>query len=195
MRRSLRMLTEDVEELKNELSELKIGDNFKFGNYHGPIEWRVLDKTQDTLFVISEYALDTKPFDKDGKTNDWNICSLKKWLNSEFFNQVFDSEEKSLIENNAFGKIFCLNIHEATKYFLSNSDRRCKPTQYAKSQGAETQRDFVCWWLRSCNYCDGSAVHVDFNGDIDNYYNYVLNASGSVRPAYISVRPVMRLRI
>lgn len=93
MGRRLLLLTEDVEQLKDEISKLKRGDKFIFGDYHGPIEWRVLEKSYGNLTVISEYALDCKPFDEEGETDEWDSSSLKEWLNSEFFNKAFSSEE------------------------------------------------------------------------------------------------------
>ena len=180
------LLTEDVEELKNELSKLQVGDRFTYGNYHGEIEWRVLEKDSESLLVVSEFALDTKLFDEEGKTNDWNTCSLKKWLNSEFFDKAFDSENKSLIENTSYGKVFLLSIDEAKKYFLSDSDRKCRPTQYAKSQKAYITNGFTWWWLRSYGHFSNSVAYVFANGFID--FINVNCPSGSVRPA-------MRLKI
>ena len=188
MGKRLILLTEDVEELKNELSELQVGDRFIFGNYPAPVEWRVLDKTSDSLFVISERALDTKPFDKEGETNNWDSCSLKKWLNSEFFNKAFDSEEKSLIENTSVGRVFCLSREEAEKYFSSNSDRRCRVTRYALSQEVYTYQGDCCWWLRSPGIDYDHAILVTNFGTINCLY-------GKVDDAGVAVRPAMRLRI
>ena len=184
MGRRLLLLTEEVRDMKKDLQDMQVGDTFFFGDYHGGIEWRVLEKTPDSLLVISKYALDCKRFDKDGKTNDWNSCSLKRWLSSNFFNKAFDSEEKSLIENTPYGKIFLLSREEGWKLFSSNSDRQCKPTQYAKNQGAWVRNGGNCeWWLRSQGYDDDHAVYVDYYGDIFFKGCYVKFANAAVRPA------------
>lgn len=188
MGRRLLLLTEDIEELKKELSGLQVGDRFTYGDYYGPIEWRVLDKDSDSLFVISEYGLDCKPFDKKGKTDDWNNCSLKKWLNSTFFNKVFNSEEKSLIEKTLYGKVFCLSIQEIKEYLSNNSDRKCRPTQYALSKGAATYQGGCWWWLRSQGYDDDCVMIVSYGGSVLLSGDYVYRASGCVRP-------VMKLKI
>ena len=169
-------------------SELQKGDNFKFGNYHGDIEWRVLKKDSNSLLVISEYGLDCKPFDIEGKTNKWDFCSLKKWLNTDFFNEAFNSEEKRLIKDTIYGKVFLLNVKEARKYFKDVDARRCKPTQYALSQGAKTLNGNYCyWWLRSKGHYDNYAIYVYINGSVYHrgYFVDVIN----------SVRPAMRLKI
>ena len=150
-----------------------------------------MNKNSDTLFVISEYGLDAKPFDKDDNgynMNEWNNCSLKKWLNSEFFNQAFDSEEKSLIENTIFGKIFCLSIEEVKKYFSSDSDRRCIATSYTKSQGAFTWNRNCDWWLRSRGILNSEATLVRHTGGIANHGDDVTKTS-------VAVRPAMKLKI
>ena len=189
MGRRLRLLTEDVEELKNELARLEIGDRFTLGNYHGPIEWRILNKNSNSLLVISEYGLDAKPFDRHIYTADWNKCSLKQWLNSDFYNKAFNSEEKSLIEKTPYGKVFCLSKEEVREYFSSKSDRRCKPTQYTLSQRAYMYQGSCCWWLRSIGYFILSAAFVEADGGINS-----LNGD-NVDDAHISVRPAMRLKI
>jgi len=183
MGKRLLLLTEDVEDLKDDLSELQINDIFFFGDYHGEIEWKVLEKDSEYLLAISEYGLDAKPFDKEGDTNSWNNCSLKKWLNSEFFNKAFDPEEKSLIESFDIGKVFLLSENEAKKYFKSDSDRKCKPTQYAKSQGAYIKNGFTWWWLRTQHFTGLSVKCINISGDIG--YDYVGNAKVSVRPCII----------
>ena len=149
-----------------------------------------MDKTSDSLFVISEYALDSKPFDKGYKTNDWDKCSLKKWLNSTFFNKAFTSEEKSLIENTSYGKVFCLSIEEAMKYFSSNSDRKCEPTQYALRQIRQlpfASNGFMIWWLRSSGRSLHDAASVLPNGGI-------CPGAIGVDEDSIAVRPAMKLR-
>lgn len=52
-------------------------------------------------------------------------------------------------------QIFLLSYMEANKYFSSDNDRRCKPTEFAKAQGASTNDKGNCrWWLRSPGFLD-----------------------------------------
>ena len=196
MGRRLLLLTEDVEQLKDEIAGLQVGDRFTFGDYHGPIEWRVLEKSYGNLTVISEHALDCKPFDEEyGEYgDDWDSSSLKKWLNSEFFNKAFNSEEKSLIENTSVGKVFLLSIEEAMDYFSSNNDIRCRPTNYANSQAAEPSKNFCEWWLRSKGDVEFSIACVTSEGSFD-LRDYYLDDFFFVRPAMVlSISDQLELR-
>ena len=109
--------------------------------------------------LISEYALDCKPYDENGVT--WETCSLRQWLNSVFLDTAFTEEEKEMIQvsqlknegNPEYGiecesaiedsaeeitedKEFLLSIQEAQRYFAGNVNRKCKPTEYAIKEGA-----------------------------------------------------------
>ena len=174
---------------KVDFSTLSVGDSFIFGDYYGPIKWRVLNKNADSLFVISEFGLDAKPFVKEGYTSDWHDCSLKEWLNTEFFNKAFSSEEKSLIEDTPYGKAFLLSTDEAEEFLESSSERRCKPTSYALSQGAFPYQGaflyqgYCEWWLRLSDDDDYDAVCVLADGNFYFTGYYKDFASAAVRPA------------
>ena len=135
-------------------SNIKVGDTITFGHYEQDnnysngkeaIEWRVLDVKGDKLLVISSYVLDNKPFHSTlDRGVTWDRCSLREWLNEEFYNEAFSTNEKSKIlttnvkaessinelalANGRSGtgspvgsdtkdKIFLLSIKEARKYF------------------------------------------------------------------------------
>lgn len=66
-----------------------------------PIEWLVVGNEKEEngqyVLLVSKYILDWKPFDDAGLAT-WADCSLRKWLNSEFYNMAFDENEKDYIE-------------------------------------------------------------------------------------------------
>ena len=205
MGRRLLLLTEDVEELKDKLAGLEVGDHFTFGHYCGTLEWRVLEKDSDSLLVISEYGVDAIPFDEDGSTDVWNSCSLKEWLHSEFFNYAFSYKNRYLIKNTPYGKVFCLSLEEAEKYFSSDSDRRCKPTPYAIRQGVFTRQGYCNWWLRTPGYSELEEPDDD-PSDMDNYsdeccvadvsYDGDVDSEGFFADEdSVAIRPAMRLKI
>ena len=154
-------------------SRLEVGDTFKFGSYeqdnntkngNEEIEWIVLSKSKSEIFVVSKYALDCKPYNTEYIEITWEECSLRKWLNDDFYNTAFSKSEKSLIKttkvknddnpiygtqygakggNDTKDKIFLLSLDDIknTSYgFGSNYDqtditRTCTPTAYAVAQG------------------------------------------------------------
>ena len=77
------------------------------------ILWRVLEKKNGELLLISEYILDGKQYqnkdvsfqiERTGKKEDierarlpWEKCDLRAWLNDYFYERAFNAQEKSLI--------------------------------------------------------------------------------------------------
>ena len=79
----------------------------KFGHYeqdndtsNGPeeIEWRVLAAEGSRVLVISEYALDVKKYNAGSVGITWENCTLREWLNGEFFQTAFNSGEQGILK-------------------------------------------------------------------------------------------------
>lgn len=136
----------------------------KAGNDATPIEWLVLARDGNKALLISRYALDAQPYNKDYTSVTWETCTLRKWLNGTFYNKAFSSAEQAAIlttnvdnsknqcysgwstsgGNNTQDKVFLLSYAEANKYFgvtydnSSNTKSRVAPTAYAIAQEAWT---------------------------------------------------------
>ena len=90
-----------------EKKTVEAGDVITFGCYHQtaagtdrtPIEWIVLDVQEEKALVISKYALDYQPYHADmGDTNaTWETCTLRAWLNGDFLQDAFSTEEQAAI--------------------------------------------------------------------------------------------------
>ncbi|MGN0408065.1 MAG: DUF6273 domain-containing protein [Bacteroides sp.] len=184
------------------------------GNGAEPIEWLVLDNQGDRMLVISRYALDCQPYNTTSADVTWETCTLRRWLNSEFYNSAFSDIEKvsvitTTIENpnnarygtqggNATSdNVFCLSIDEANRYFASDEARATKPATYAISRGASTATSSPyiedtgnChWWLRSLAYNQSCAAMVNYEGNIFDGGYSVHNLTCAVRPAmWVSIR-------
>ncbi len=189
------------------------------------IEWLVLEKEKDRIFVISKYALDCQQFDTSGGAK-WETCSLRKWLNGTFLNEAFSEEERALVPsvmvsadknpmyydknpgNNTMDQIFLLSITEANKYFETDEARKCAPTVFAVAKGAETSntikvdgRSTCCWWLRTPGYAT-SVAWVEKDGLVKSYggvisYNngYATYGGGLVRNEHNAVRPALWINL
>ncbi len=148
----------------------KTGDIIAFGSYEQDnntdngreaIEWIVLSNNGSELFVVSKYALDSKLYHDEYKGATWEECSLRQWLNDEFYNTAFSASDKTKIKaaklkndnnpeygteggNETTDKVFLLSLEDVLnpEYGFSSdcstSDiaRRCAPTAYAVAQGA-----------------------------------------------------------
>ena len=192
-----------------ELRGVSVGDHVFFGAYEQdndasngkePIEWRVLDVEDGKALLISEYALDAKCYnDTFGDTN-WETCTLRQWLNSDFLNAAFSAQEQASIPvtaiaadhreyyadpgNDTQDRIFLLTIDEVSKYFSSDDDRQCTPTAYALANGAtgNISNDKCYWWLRSPGESQDYATYVIYDGSIYNL-GFFADLAESVRPA------------
>ena len=147
------------------------GDIIKFGDYpqdsyggESPIEWLVLDVKNNEAFLISRYGLDCKQYNHEFTNITWENCDLRKWLNNDFIKSAFSEQEAKRIKvsdlknnNSSYGisgndtkdRIFCLSVTEAEQYFTNDSDRICKPTDYALKNGASRRDNGCFWWLRT----------------------------------------------
>ena len=70
-----------------------------------PIKWRVLEINDNDILLLADKALDAQPYqhinnwDDDSKTN-WKLCSLRRFLNNEFYDVSFSEIEKNDIKTN-----------------------------------------------------------------------------------------------
>ncbi|MBO4365594.1 MAG: zinc ribbon domain-containing protein [Eggerthellaceae bacterium] len=164
---------------------IKRGDEFKIGNYHGPIAWKVLKKEDGKVLLISEKCLDSKPYNEKWTSVTWETCSIRAWLNSEFFFEAFSETERASIvatkvkpANNAdykisggnetTDKIFLLSITEAEE-LLDKESGPCpsaaQATDYAKEQGVYVAPNGNAWWrLRSPGIDQRGAAYVGPGG-------------------------------
>ena len=118
-----------------------------------------------------------------------------------FLNAAFSKSERAMIPtvtvdadkkpswstrspgNSTTDQVFLLSITEVNKYFSSNSARQCQGTAYCYAQGVFGADKGNCWWwLRSPGFYQDRAAFVYYDGDVNEYgdYVYVLRA---VRPA------------
>ena len=176
----------------------------KSGTDQTPIEWLVLESDGETALLISRYALDAEPYNNKLIDTTWEKCTLRRWLNNDFYNRAFSAEEKKTIlvsdvsadknprhdtdpGNATKDLVFLLSIVEAKKYFANKEARMCAATDYAIKQGTYTNSDYTVdgrkacwWWLRSPGDTSTCAARVNSVGSFSDYIVYY--SSGAVRP-------------
>ena len=194
--------------LRDIYANLRVGECFEFGTYpqgadgeRKPIMLRILKRDSDSILVISELGLDCKRYNEEKKEITWADCTLRHWLNDDFYNRAFNSQEQSLIKtsnvtNNAGpstnDRIFLLSVDEAERLFKDDKDRFCKPTDYAVKNGAYVNdgsyniayEENAWWWLRSRGDSNYSAAGVDSFGSFDISGSNVNSNCGVIRPAF-----------
>ena len=100
------------------ISPYKIGDIVKLGSWPAgtkaeAIEWIIIEKKHNAAILLSKNIIDLQAYNKRKEKITWETCTLRKWLNNDFYNKAFNAEEQqSIIEVN-----------------LKNSDNNMKITQ------------------------------------------------------------------
>ena len=191
---SIPEMTQNVVCLKHRLRTAPIGHCVTFGQYlqdankssaKSPIEWIVIGKESGRVLLLSRYALDYLAFHATtfGEEVTWPDCSLRYWLNSDFIQNAFTSEEAMYIAtSNLSGdrnpkyntttcstqdRVFLLNFAEVEKYCKTKAIRICVPTAYvakcaglshAQSPYSKDGRPTCWWWLRSAGNYKKTAI-------------------------------------
>ena len=127
-----------------------------------PIKWRVLSVDGDDALILADTVLDLQKYNAVNTRITWEKCTLRKWLNNDFFTAAFDGEEQSAIrtthnknEDNPYSgidggndtddNVFLLSIDEVCNNsygfvidYESITKTRCaKPSNYADYTAAQ----------------------------------------------------------
>ena len=154
---------------------VKVGDHIYFGSYPQtadgtvqPIEWRVIEIKHGKALMISEHLLDCRKYNETDEDVTWETCTLRKWLNDDYYNTAFSEDEQKKIvvsrnrnpDNSLYGTeggsntddhVFLLSYDRARKDFSDKNmlqdgykiypDLMAKPTAYAANNAAHDRED------------------------------------------------------
>ncbi|MCL1945145.1 MAG: DUF6273 domain-containing protein [Firmicutes bacterium] len=181
----------------------------KKGKDNTPIEWIELDNDGTSVLMIAKFILDSGiPYNTTKVDISWKNCSIRQWLNNEFFNKAFVADDKSKIKlcdisgNGISGadddaeitqdKVFLLNTKEASQYFAKTVNRLAQGTEFAKNKGKtlfkskgvlDIYKEHSWWWLRNRgSYGANLAALVDNGGNVNPIGDNVHFLHGGVRP-------------
>lgn len=183
------------------MEDINIGSIVPFGNY----SWRILNIKNNTALVITEDIVELRAYHDAYKDITWADCSLRKYLNSEFYDK-FNATDKSRIipvinknfDNQWYGSkggadtqdsVFLLSIEEAVcQYFGDSSSKlynRGKNQRYwfERKDENNSRRSATfegCgwwWWLRSPGRVSVKAVYIHTDGNIGIQGNNILKCN------------------
>lgn len=178
------------------------------------IKWRVLKNVENTLFVMADIGIDCKDYHDSGGSATWESCTLRRWLNNDFYRTAFNSREQNAVlyrdvvneDNSEYGteggnhtvdKVILLSISEIlnTDYGFCEThnsvSRMVKASDYAHIRGAyiDSSTNYAggCWWrLRSPGSSADKAMEIRSYGDI-------LYSGGRVDDNSVACVPVLSI--
>ena len=192
-------------------------DKIQFGKY----EWRVLATQDNSALIITDKIIEQRSYHNKYVDITWSDCSLREYLNVEFYNSFSESEKARIIpvinknpDNPWFGtiggddtedKIFILSLEElACKYFGDSSALLYNPRKnqrywYERKDANNERRGAILldkgwgswYWIRTPGRFSIKAVYVFPDGNIGIHGNNILK--GNVADGYCAggVRPAM----
>lgn len=142
--------------------EHEVGETVTLGTYAGEkIEWQILEKKAGGSYVLlAKEAVEVKPYHTGADGAAWENCSLRAWLNGDFYNGAFsDSAKKKIVKTtvpnpgNAVSgtaggaatedRVYLLSLEETAEYFgvdaydLGSAEGLiCMPSKFAAGHGA-----------------------------------------------------------
>lgn len=154
----------------------------------GNMEWIVLAREGDKALLLSKDCIEERAFHEELKPMTWEACSLRSYLNGQWYDETFTEVEKAKIlttnvnhsdgicgasgGNDTEDKAFLLSIDEAERYFSTDHERITYLDGEAK-----------WWWLRSPGGLNICAADVYDDGRVSAYGRRVSSDSVGVRPA------------
>ena len=73
--------------------ELQEGDTYEFGNR----KWLVMYVYDKHALLLAQDIVAIQPYNQRDEEVTWENCSLRRWLNDEFYNESFSEKERKLI--------------------------------------------------------------------------------------------------
>jgi hypothetical protein len=194
---------------------VKIGQTITFGGYI----WKVLDVQGSMALVITEDIIELRPYNAVYDFVTWETCTLRYYLNNDFYNTFSEKERDMIIEtvvynpdnlwygtpggNDTVDRVFLLSLEEVDKYFGNSGDylnTRGLPdksdppwwftNQYDSAREAKYNGSLDRWWLRSQGRYNSHASFVDDEGEVRVS---AFSEAAFVDFRYTGVRPAMWL--
>lgn len=203
------------------MEHIQIGSSVSFGGYN----WCVLDIQNNAALIITEEIIEQRPYHDAYKDITWADCTLRKYLNGEFYDKFNEADRSRIIpvinknlDNQWYGSkggadtrdsVFLLSLEEVCTYF---GDSRSKLHNPGKNQRYWFERKDEnnskrlarllgkewawWWWLRSPGRVNVKAVYIfGTDGNIGIQGNNILKGNLSDGKCTGGVRPALWLKL
>ena len=177
-----------------------------------PIKWRVLENNGSELFLMADKGLDCKKVNIDSCPITWKDCSLRRWLNREFYQEAFSAGEQ--------GAVVETSIETAAN---SDSDERDNVSLLCYLEAINSKYGFCAngntlsasRWMQPSNYARAMGTLIDEDGDMagnchwwlrhpgDNPRQYAITGldgsadwrGGNLFVRHVAVVPVLHIKL
>ena len=170
-----------------------------------PIVWDVLAEEENRKLLLSRKAVAKRPYHDADEPVSWETCSLRAWLNGDFYRAAFNDYEKQHIlkipvtadrntycntdaGNSTDDHVFLLSLPEVNALLRRklSAKRKCEADP-ADAPDADNDNkaadDTGCvWWLRSPGSEKNEAACVNGDGQISNFGLPATTPTIAVRP-------------
>ena len=170
-----------------------------------PIVWDVLAEEGNRKLLLSRKAVAKRPYHDADEPVSWETCSLRAWLNGDFFRAAFNDYEKQHIlkipvtadrntycntdaGNSTDDHVFLLSLPEVNALLRRklSAKRKCEadPADAPDADNDNTAADDTgcVWWLRSPGSEKNEAACVNGDGQISNFGLPANTPTIAVRP-------------
>ena len=190
------------------MRDFEIGSIVPFGGY----QWRILDVKDNAALLIAEYMIEQQPFHNRAGDVTWADCSLRKYLNGEFYHKFTEVEQARIIpvlhknHNNQWydsnggedtlDYFFLLSIEEVVCNYFGYSSKNLENRSAKQRYWFQKQDDnnikrrstldgYVWWWwLRSPGRDNRRAVYIHGDGNIG------IQGNGTFRYSSNTIHPL-----
>lgn len=173
----------EVEAELASISDAQIGDVVAFGRY----TWYVTDRTDGICTLLCQGPVANMPYNDSKSDTTWENCSLRRWLNEDFYNSKFSDGEKAAIvtshntytEDDTHYEMDCGNDTDDKVYLFSYSE--------SETVSDDIRACGIDWWLRSPGERQDNAVYALAGGS--------WNLMGNDVDYSFGVRPVIKVKV
>ena len=146
-------------------SNFNVGDIVILGSYEQdnnlsngpePIEWQVIGSRNGHTLLLSKYALDCKRYNESNVDITWENCTLRSWLNNDFYNKAFSASDRK--------KIVTAHNENPDSYELYKPWNSGSSVNGAEGGNATDDKVFLLSWTEARDYLDGKVYDYDLGG-------------------------------
>ena len=191
---------------QNDISSANIGDIIKFGKLNEEdMYWRILAIEGQELVLLSEFITEYAPYHNQKKVTTWEKCTLRDYLNNEFYEKCFNADEKNKIcvahnidiinkkvqpEETSYteDKVYILNYEECKLYISDKNARRSLDFINFERNG----KFYISWWWLRTVTDNKKCVDVVMNNSIGRCGT----SNGGIEVnKFCGIRPVIRVQL